>query len=91
MEQLTKLVYETCDLYLAAYLAAINCHYTTKQDLKTNRMYWQFDLTQVREKKMDYFSHKASIDAVTYADSIKCLKSMAMTGGKLEGKYSKEG
>jgi hypothetical protein len=67
---------KTCDLYLAAFFVSVDC-----QVLKTSRegkkVYFLFDKNEMIEKlKVSYFTRQAKVDALTYADNIKSLKSL---------------
>jgi len=70
--------YQTCDLYLAAFFLSAGCKMTkTNRDNRTRRVYFIFDNNPVTEElKMKYFGRGAKIDALTYADNIKSLKSL---------------
>lgn len=72
----TKDGYKTCDLYLAAFFATANCPIkNTSRDAK--KVYFYFDDTDVVEKlKSSYFLRQAKVDALSYADNIKSLKSL---------------
>lgn len=68
--------YQTCDLYLAAFLASSGCSVkNTSRDAK--RVYFYFENNEIIEKlKSDYFLRKGKVDALTYADNVKSLKSL---------------
>lgn len=67
---------KTCDLYLAAFFVSAGC--PIKKTFKDpRRVYFLFDNPEIIEKlREDYFTRKASVDALTYADNIKSLKSL---------------
>jgi len=73
---ITKDGYKTCDLYLAAFFATANCKITsTSRDAK--KVYFYFENTEIVEKlKSSYFLRQANVDALSYADNIKSLKSL---------------
>ena len=72
----TKDGYKTCDLYLAAFLATANCPVkSTSRD--SRRVYFFFEDTEIVEKlRSAYFLRQAQVDALSYADSVKGLKSL---------------
>jgi hypothetical protein len=70
--------YQTCDLYLAAFfLSAGSKMVRSSRDMKTKRVYFVFEKNPIMtELKVKYFSREAKIDALTFADNIKSLKSL---------------
>jgi len=70
--------YQTCDLYLAAFFLTASCKMVRSvRDPKTRRVYFIFEKnTMMEELKLNYFSRKAKVDALSYADNIKSLKSL---------------
>jgi hypothetical protein len=70
--------YQTCDLYLAAFFLSAGCKMTkSSRDSKTKRVYFEFEKNPIMlELKLKYFSREAKIDALTFADNIKSLKSL---------------
>ncbi len=68
--------YKTCDLYLAAFFSAAGCPVkTTSRDLK--KVYFMFENTEMLKTLKDaYFLRQGKIDGLTYADTIKSLKSL---------------
>jgi len=70
--------YSTCDLYLAAFFLSAGCEMTKSvRDKKLKRVYFLFDSTDtLKDLKLNYFSRKAKIDALTFADNVKSLKSL---------------
>lgn len=70
--------YSTCDLYLASFFLAAGCKMTkSTRDLKTKRVYFIFEKNPIMmELKLKYFSREAKVDALTFADNIKSLKSL---------------
>jgi hypothetical protein len=73
-----KTGYQTCDLYLAAFFLSAGCKMVNhERDSKTRRVYFAFEKNPIVEDlKVNYFSRKAKIDALTFADNIKSLKSL---------------
>lgn len=72
----TKDGYKTCDLYLAALFATSGCKIkSTTKDQK--KVYFYFEDNDIVEKlKSAYFLRQCPVDALTYADNIKSLKSL---------------
>lgn len=72
----TKDGYKTCDLYLAAFFSSSGCPIkNTTRDAK--KVYFFFENTEIIEKlKASYFLRQAKVDALSYADNIKSLKSL---------------
>lgn len=72
----TKDGYKTCDLYLAAFFASSGCTIkSTTRDIK--KVYFYFEENEIVEKlKSAYFLRQAKVDALSYADNIKSLKSL---------------
>jgi hypothetical protein len=72
----TKDGYKTCDLYLAAFFATSGCQIkNTSRDAK--KVYFFFESSEIIEKlKSAYFLRQGKIDALSYADNIKSLKSL---------------
>ena len=70
--------YQTCDLYLAAFfLLAGSKMVKSSRDAKTRRVYFVFEKNPIMlDLKLSYFSREAKIDALTFADNIKSLKSL---------------
>jgi hypothetical protein len=70
--------YQTCDLYLAAFFLSAGCKMIrSSRDFKTKRVYFVFEKNPIMvELKLNYFSRQAKIDALTFADNIKSLKSL---------------
>ena len=68
--------YKTCDLYLAAFFATAGCPITsTSRDAK--KVFFYFENTEIVEKlKSSFFLRQAKVDALSYADNIKSLKSL---------------
>lgn len=68
----------TCDLYLAAMFLTAGCHMQkSTRDPKTKRVYFMFEKNPIMlDLKLKYFSREAKIDALTFADNIKSLKSL---------------
>jgi hypothetical protein len=67
---------KTCDLYLAAFFVSVNCN-VIKTSREGKKVYFLFDKSELIEQlKMDYFTRQAKVDALTYADNIKSLKSL---------------
>ena len=72
----TKDGYKTCDLYLAAFFATSGCKIkNTSRDKK--KVYFSFDNSDMIEHlKSAYFLRQGSVDALSYADNVKSLKSL---------------
>ena len=72
----TKEGYKTCDLYLAAFFATSGCKITaTTRDKK--KVYFYFDTPEIINKlKSSYFLRQGTVDALSYADNVKSLKSL---------------
>jgi uncharacterized protein YfiM (DUF2279 family) len=70
--------FSTCDLYLSAFLLSAGCRMSSSSRLATTkRVYFFFEKSpMIMELKMKYFSREAAVDALTYADNIKSLKSL---------------
>lgn len=72
----TKDGYKTCDLYLAALFATSGCK-IKNTSLEQKKVYFCFENNEIIEKlKSSYFLRQCSVDALTYADNIKSLKSL---------------
>ena len=73
---LTEDGYKTCDLYLAAFLSSAGCK-IEKTNRDDRRVFFYFEENKIVEKlKADYYLRQAKIDALTYADNIKSMKSL---------------
>ena len=72
----TREGYKTCDLYLAALFATSGCKIkSTSQDKR--KVYFYFEDTDIVQKlKASYFIRQCPVDALTYADNVKSLKSL---------------
>lgn len=70
--------YQTCDLYMAAFFLSAGCDMVQSvRDKKTKRVHFLFEKSPVlKDLKLNYFSRKAKVDALTFADNIKSLKSL---------------
>jgi len=70
--------YQTCDLYLAAFFLSAGCKIDESiRDKKTKRVYFHFEKNPlVSELRLKYYSREAKIDALTFADNVKSLKSL---------------
>jgi hypothetical protein len=68
--------YKTCDLYLAALFATSGCK--IKGTYKDQRkVYFYFENTGIVERlRSSYFLRQCSVDALTYADNVKSLKTL---------------
>ena len=73
---LTRDGYKTCDLYLAAFLATSGCPIkSTNRDAK--RVFFFFENNELVERlKSVYYLRQAKVDALSYADNIKSIKSL---------------
>ena len=74
----TSTGYQTCDLYLAALFLSAGCHMEKAQkDQRSKRISFLFEKNPVMEElKMKYFARGAKVDALSFADNIKSLKSL---------------
>jgi hypothetical protein len=70
--------YSTCDLYLAAFFLSASCRMAKSvRDTKTKRVYFIFEKNPlIQDLRVKYYSREARIEALTYADNIKSLKSL---------------
>ena len=70
--------YQTCDLYLAAFFQSIGAKMIkATRDQRTRRVYFIFEKNETMQGlRVNYFSREAKVDALTYADNIKSLKSL---------------
>lgn len=70
--------FSTCDLYLAAFfLSAGSKMVKSIRDPKNKRVYFIFEKNPLmQELKLKYFSREAKVDALTFADNVKSLKSL---------------
>ena len=68
--------YKTCDLYLAAFFASSGFK-ILKTTRDARKVFFFFENTKILESlKSSYFLRQGKIDALTYADNIKSLKSL---------------
>lgn len=75
----TKDGYKTCDLYLAALFATSGCK-IKNTNVEQKKVYFCFEQTEIIEKlKSSYFLRQCPVDALTYADNIKSLKSLCVS------------
>lgn len=72
----TKEGTKTCDLYLAAFFTTAGCQIKeTTRDAR--KVYFFFEDNEILEKlKVSYFTRNAKVDALSFADNIKSLKSL---------------
>jgi len=70
--------YQTCDLYIAAFFVSAGCRMIKSfREQKTKRVHFVFEKNStILDLKLKYFSREAKIDALTFADNIKSLKSL---------------
>ena len=70
--------YATCDLYLAGFFLSVGCKMEkSTRDDQTRRVYFIFEKNPLmQELRLNYFSRTAKVDALTFADNIKSLKSL---------------
>ena len=69
--------YQTCDLYLAAFFLSAGCKMVTHERNQSRRVYFVFEKNPLlQELKVSYFSRQAKVEALTFADNIKSLKSL---------------
>lgn len=72
----TKDGYKTCDLYLSAFFATSGCPIKSTS-LELKKVYFYFDNIEIIDKlKSSYFLRQGNVDALSYADNIKSLKSL---------------
>jgi len=72
-------LYKTADLYFAAFLkaAAVEFLYTEPDPKESKRTNFVFTRPEgIRELKAQYFTRRAKVSALTYADEIKALKTL---------------
>jgi len=71
-------LYNTCDLYKAAFLLSAGCKMADQfRDKQSNRVYFVFEKNEiVSDLEMRYFKRDAKVDALTYGDNVKSLKSL---------------
>lgn len=69
-------MYKTCDLYYAAYLktAAVEFLGTERNEDRTTFIFTKPD--NIRDLKTQFFTRRAKVSAMTYADEIKALKTL---------------
>lgn len=72
----TREGYKTCDLYLAAFFATSGCPVkSTTRDAK--KVYFYFESNEIMDKlRTAYFLRQGKVDALSYADTVKSLKSL---------------
>jgi len=70
--------YQTCDLYLAAFFLSAGCKIEKSiRDKKNKRVYFHLEENPlIEELRLQYYSREAKIDALTFSDNIKSLKSL---------------
>ena len=70
--------FSTCDLYLASFFISCGCKMTSyERDPKSKRVYFIFEKNPlIQDLNLNYFSRQAKVDALTFADNIKSLKSL---------------
>ncbi len=70
--------YQTCDLYLAAFFLAAGCKQEKSvRDKKNKRVYFHFENNPlIEDLRTKYYSRQAKVDALTYSDNVKSLKSL---------------
>ena len=69
--------YQTCDLYLAAFFLSVGCKLLKNERNQSRRVYFIFEKNPLlQELKVSYFSRQAKVDALTFADNVKSLKSL---------------
>jgi hypothetical protein len=80
--------FQTCDLYLASFLLAAGAHMSRhERDQRSKRVYFVFEKNPLlQDLKVNYFARSAKVDALTFADNIKSLKSLChnIAGGPRE-------
>jgi hypothetical protein len=70
--------YTTCDLYKAAFFASAGCKMQDQfRDKTSKRVYFVFEKTEIMsDLEMRYFKRDAKVDALTFGDNVKSLKSL---------------
>lgn len=70
--------YHTCDLYLAAFFVSAGCKMIDQfRDKGSKRVYFIFEKNDiVTDLKVKYYKRDAKIDALTFSDNVKSLKSL---------------
>lgn len=70
--------YSTCDLYLAAFYVTAGMKMIDQyRDKTSRRVYFIFDKNEMLiDLKVKYYKRDAKIDALTFSDNIKSLKSL---------------
>lgn len=70
--------YQTCDLYLAAFFLSTGSRMVRSyRDPVKKRVYFLFEKDSIiTDMKLKYFSREAKVDALTFSDNIKSLKSL---------------
>ena len=73
--------YQTCDLYLASFFLSAGCKMIkTNKDKNSKRVYFVFEKNPLTEElKEKFFARDAKVDALTYSDNVKSLKSLCHT------------
>lgn len=68
--------YKTCDLYLAACFQAAGAS-VKRTTRDTRKVFFHFENNEIVQKLKDsYFLRQCPVDALTYADNVKSLKSL---------------
>jgi len=70
--------YHTCDLYKAAFFLAAGCKMVDQfRDKVSSRVYFMFEQNDIiSDLEMRYFKRDAKVDALTFGDNVKSLKSL---------------
>ncbi len=70
--------YRTCDLYKAAFLLSAGCKMNDQfRDKASKRVYFVFENSDMMsDLEMKYFKRDAKVDALTFGDNVKSLKSL---------------
>jgi hypothetical protein len=70
--------YQSCDLYLSAFFMSAGCKIINSyRDQRSKRVYFVFEKNSLMlDLKIQYYSREAKVCALTYADNVKCLKSL---------------
>lgn len=74
----SDLEYQTCDLYLAAFFVSAGCKMVNQfRDKGSKRVYFVFEKNDIiTDLRLKYFKRDAKIDALTFGDNVKSLKSL---------------
>lgn len=73
--------FRTHDLYFAAYLKTAGVPFQGTESSDSGRVAFIFErIPNIRDLKNQFFTRKAKVSAMTYADEIKALKTLTHMG-----------